>query len=183
MQLIAIVDENDNLIGEEDKEKCHSGKGILHRAFLSMVFLDSGQIVLARRSGQKKLWPGYWDGTVASHLSVNEDYEQASRRRLLEEAGISASKPKYLFKFKYEVPYKDIGIEKEICAVTVVNGIGLADIVPNREEISEIKPVRLDLLPELLRKEPDSFTPWLHLAMRHMSESGMLTQPVFAHFV
>ena len=38
MQQIVIVDEDDNLIGEEEKEKCHDGNGILHRGFLVMIF-------------------------------------------------------------------------------------------------------------------------------------------------
>ncbi len=36
MEQIVIVDENDNYIGEEEKEKCHDGSGILHRGFLAM---------------------------------------------------------------------------------------------------------------------------------------------------
>lgn len=180
MQLIAIVDKDDNLIGEEEKEKCHSGTGILHRAFLSMVFLGSGQLVLARRSAQKKLWPGYWDGTVASHLAISESYEQASQRRLAEEAGLLNLEPKYLFKFHYEVPYRDIGIEREICAVTVVNGIELAHVIPNSEEISEIKPVSLSELLELMKTDPDSYTPWLYLAIRYMDEGKLLAQPEFS---
>jgi hypothetical protein len=79
---IIVVDEDDNVIGEEDKEKCHDGDGILHRAFLAMVFNRAGELLLTRRSMSKKLWPQYWDGTVASHTVRGEDYEQASRRRL-----------------------------------------------------------------------------------------------------
>lgn len=38
MEHIVIIDEKDNCIGEEEKEKCHDGNGILHRGFLAMVF-------------------------------------------------------------------------------------------------------------------------------------------------
>jgi len=108
---IVIVDENDNYVGEEEKGKCHDGKGILHRGFLIMVFNKTGELLLARRSNKKRLWPGFWDGTVASHVIEEEDYIQASKRRLLQEIGVSTDKLKYLFKFRYHIGYKDIGSE------------------------------------------------------------------------
>ena len=37
---IIIVNEKDEEIGTELKEKCHDGEGILHRAFLAIV-IDS----------------------------------------------------------------------------------------------------------------------------------------------
>ena len=167
---IVIVDENDNAIGEEDKEKCHDGAGILHRAFLAMVFNKSGELLLARRSGRKKLWPGYWDGTVASHLYKSENYEQASKRRLLEEIGLKAASIKYAFKFHYRAGYKNIGTEHEICAVTIARGVSPDSIAPNGDEISEITSID----PRLLRKEfetgKDSYAPWLVLAINYMSE-------------
>ncbi len=83
MENIVVVDDNDNLIGEEEKEKCHNGNGILHRGFLVMVFNRDGELFLTRRSEEKPLWPGYWDGTVASHVWRGEDYVHASRRRLV----------------------------------------------------------------------------------------------------
>src|SRR5574340_1522629 len=121
-ELIVTVDELDNVIGTEDKEKCHDGEGILHRAFLAMVFDASGNLILAKRSEKKRLWPGFWDGTVASHLFSDEDYAGASKRRLLEELGLETNSVKYLFKFRYKVGYKNIGTEHEICAVTAVYG-------------------------------------------------------------
>lgn len=169
---IVIVDEDDNCIGEEDKEKCHDGEGILHRAFLAMVFNGKGELMLARRSGEKRLWPGFWDGTVASHLFMGEDYEQASRRRLAEEIGLTAGEVRYLFKFHYKVGYRDKGTENEICAVTRVDGIDERDLSPAPSEISEIRTIRLD---DLARETEGSrnrheYVPWLILAVERMSE-------------
>jgi len=55
MEHIIIIDEDDNYIGEEDKEKCHDGNGILHRGFLAMVFNNAGELLLAQRSGGSDL--------------------------------------------------------------------------------------------------------------------------------
>ena len=167
---IVIVDENDNAIGEEDKEKCHDGAGILHRAFLAMVFNKSGELLLTRRSERKKLWPGYWDGTVASHLYKGEDYEQASKRRLREEIGLTATVVKYAFKFHYKAGYENIGTEHEICAVTIVRGVNFDSLTPNGDEISEIMSIDPRLLREEFGRRKRSYAPWLILAFNHMGE-------------
>ena len=166
MEQIIIVDENDNCLGIEEKEKCHNGEGILHRAFLAMVFNNEGQLLLARRSKEKRLWPGYWDGTVASHLFEGENYLGATKRRLLQEIGVVTNKIEYLSKFHYKIGYKDLGTEHEICAVLRVNGIDPDEINPNNEEISEIDFVDPGIL--LNKSLYNKYAPWLMLAMQHL---------------
>jgi isopentenyl-diphosphate delta-isomerase len=172
MERIVIVDGNDNPIGEEDKDKCHNGNGILHRGFLAMVLNADGELLLARRSGEKKLWPGFWDGTVASHVVAGEGYIEASKRRLVQEIGLSTDNIKYLFKFQYHARYKDAGSESEICAVTLVNGVDTETIFPNSNEITSVRMITLRALVEEITKDPGAYTPWLILALEHMNEQG-----------
>jgi isopentenyldiphosphate isomerase len=42
-------------------------------------------LLLTRRSDKKRLWPEFWDGSVASNVFIGEIYEHASMRRLREE--------------------------------------------------------------------------------------------------
>jgi isopentenyl-diphosphate Delta-isomerase len=174
MQQIVIVDENDNFIGEEEKEKCHDGNGILHRGFLVMVFNNKGELLLARRSEKKRLWPGFWDGTIASHVVKGEDYIQASKRRLAQEIGLINSNVKYLFKFRYYVSYKNIGTENEICGVTMVDSINTGKIFPDSKEISDIKFINKRVLIDDFRKNENQYTPWLILAIAHMNKRQIL---------
>lgn len=169
-ELITVVDDNDVALGEEEKDKCHDGAGILHRAFLAMVFNAAGELYLTRRSGKKRLWPGFWDGSVASHPYRDEDYVQASRRRLRKELGLSGASAEYAFKFRYRAAYLDKGTEQEICAVTIVRGIDRAVLKPDADEISEIRAVELKVLIEEIRESSLNYTPWLIIALEHMSE-------------
>jgi isopentenyl-diphosphate delta-isomerase len=171
---IVIVDENDNYVGEEEKRKCHDGNGILHRGFLVMVFNNRGELLLGRRSNKKRLWPGFWDGTVASHVINGEDYIQASKRRLSQEIGLSTENIKYLFKFRYHVKYKNIGSENEICAVTMVDDIDTVRMFLNNEEISAIKTIAPSMLIEDITKNKNLYTPWLILAIEHMKNQNLL---------
>jgi isopentenyl-diphosphate delta-isomerase len=169
MEQIVIVDENDNFIGEEEKDKCHDGSGILHRAFLAMVFNKSGELLLTKRSDKKRLWPGFWDGTVASHVFKDEDYEQASRRRLVQEIGLMTDAVKYLFKFQYRARYLDRGTEHEICAVTLVHDVDFDKVLSDTNEISEVTSTGLRELFDDSALHGDRYTPWFVLALDHVN--------------
>ena len=90
-EYIILVDKNDNPIGLEEKVKCHLPNGKLHRAFTALLFDKQSNLVLTKRSTSKMLWPGDWDGTVASHPRESETYVSSAERRMPEEVGISCN--------------------------------------------------------------------------------------------
>ncbi len=73
-EYVILVDKNDVPIGKEEKVKSHLPNGKLHRAFTALLFDKEGRLVITRRSSSKMLWPGDWDGTVASHPREGETY-------------------------------------------------------------------------------------------------------------
>ena len=169
-EFLILVDENDNQIGLEEKVKCHLPEGKLHRAFTALLFDNSGRLVLTRRSPSKMLWPGDWDGTVASHPRESENYVTSSERRMPEELGIPC-KMDYLFKFEYHVPYKDIGSENEICGtlIGVIDSSTKFNLI--QDEISEIKWMTANELKNELQKNSSSYCPWMLIALFLLSSS------------
>lgn len=159
-EYIVTVDGADKAVGLEEKVKCHLGAGITHRAFMVMVFDPEGRLLLARRSNEKMLWPGYWDGTVASHIHEGETYEDAALERLGYELGIDADEAKFLFKFRYTAKYKDVGVENEVCAVLAVDNVHPDDLSPNKSEVSETKYVPAENI-----KDMEDICPWLLIAL------------------
>ena len=95
---LILVDENDNEIGYETKEKCHNGNGILHRAFSIFIFNRNNELLIQQRDLSKRLWGGYWSNTCCSHPRQGESYPVATQRRLEEEIGIKTPL-QYLFRF------------------------------------------------------------------------------------
>lgn len=167
---LILVDKDDNPIGTEEKIKCHLPNGKLHRAFTILLFNKDGKLLLTRRSQNKMLWPGDWDGTVASHPRLSETYVSSAERRLPEEIGISC-KLDYLFKFEYHVAYKNIGSENEICGTLIGiieddTGIKLV-----KEEIDATKWVSVDELLDDLEKVPENYCPWMILALYFLPNS------------
>ena len=168
-EYVILVDQNDNPIGKEDKVKCHLPNGKLHRAFTALIFNNEGKLLLTKRSDKKMLWPGYWDGTVASHPRESETYVSSAERRMPEEIGISC-KMNYVNKFEYHVPYKDVGSENEICGTLV----GLIDDFDEssliKDEISEIKWSGPDELKNELQQNMDVYCPWMVIALYFLGD-------------
>lgn len=163
-EYVILVDKNDNKIGLEEKIKCHLPNGKLHRAFTALLFNEDKKLVLTKRSSNKMLWPGDWDGTFASHIKETETFVSSAIRRMPEELGIQC-KVDYLMKFEYHVPYKDIGSENEICGtlVGIIDNLSKFKIVD--EEISEVRALSAAELKEDLKKNPQIYCPWMLVAL------------------
>lgn len=91
MELIQIVDEAGNLTGEVlDKEEAHD-KNLLHNEVAAFVINDKKQILLQKRSANKRFNPNKW-GLCAGHVGAYESLEEALVREIKEEIGIDVSK-------------------------------------------------------------------------------------------
>lgn len=163
MKKLLLVNKKDKVVGLETKEKCHKGKGILHRAFSVYLFNNKGQLLIQQRSKLKKRWPLYWTNSCCSHPYKDESYVKAGERRLKEELGFS-SPLEMVDKFQYQARYKDIGSENELCAILIGEYSGR--IKPNSKEISDWKWVSPGKLVKDFKKNPDKYTPWLKIGLK-----------------
>ena len=183
---VILVDKNDNPIGIEEKVKCHLPNGKLHRAFTALLFDKEGQLVITKRSTNKMLWPGDWDGTLASHPRESETFVSSAERRMPEEIGISC-KFEYLFKFEYHVPYKDVGSENEICGTVlgILEKSSKFNLI--KDEISDLKWITADELVKEIEKIPEKYCPWMLIALYLLpsSEKSMLTkyESILSHWI
>ena len=168
-EYVIVVNQNDVPIGIEEKVKCHLPNGKLHRAFTVLLFDLRGKLLLTKRSEDKMLWPGDWDGTVASHPRKSEAYVNAGERRLLEEIGVSCQL-EYLFKFEYHVLYKNVGSENEICGTLIGIVENPSNIKPIKEEISDIKWVSPDEILSQLKSNSSNYCPWMVLALYFLAD-------------
>lgn len=158
-QLI-LVDKDDRERGHLSKAACHDGAGVLHRAFSAFLFNAAGELLLQQRAASKRLWPGYWSNSCCSHPRRGESMNTATGRRLEDELNLAAEL-RFVYKFRYQASYADLGSEHELCHV-FLGRIG-NDVQPNAEEISAIRFVSAESLDGELSASPDRFTPWFKL--------------------
>ena len=167
-QQVVAVDSEDVEIGIVDRLEAHTGDGIRHRAFTCLLFDEERRLLLAQRSPDKRLWGGYWDGTVASHPRPGEGQIEATEKRLEAELGVDSSQYedlKITDKFEYKSYYPNEGLEWEVCTVVEAT---LTDIKvdPDPEEITGILWVGYEDLqfnPQYYRQL--DLCPWLEIAM------------------
>ena len=69
------------------RDECHQ-KGLWHRAVYAFIIDKKGNILLQKRSANKKMWPNMWDVKVGGHVDSNEFGRQALIRETKEELGI-----------------------------------------------------------------------------------------------
>ena len=154
---LIVVDEEDEIMGYETKDKCHRGDGILHRAFSIFIFNEEGQVLIQKRSSEKLLWPCYWSNSVCSHPQIGETTENAAKRRMMEEIGLK-SQIQFLFSFQYYAQFGLIGCERELCSVFI--GTSNAEIKADPREIEEWKFIGMEDLERDRNGYPEKYTPW-----------------------
>lgn len=166
-EILILVDDNDNEIGTDTRENCHSGKGKRHRAYTALIFHD-GKLLLQQRSMKKLLWPGAWDVSFTSHVYPGETYQQAATRRAREELRASVGDLRDVHSFVYFAP-QGRNAENEFCRVLVGDFDG--KITPNPDEMMAVRWAKVSEVASDLRAHPDSYTPWFKLSFEGFLKS------------
>ncbi len=151
---LILVDIRDRQTGEAGKLEVHR-RGLLHRAF--SVFLHSeGKLLIQRRAAGKYHSAGLWANTCCSHPRVGEALEDAVRRRLREEAGVSCPVT-HLDSFVYREDFGELS-EYELDHIFVGEYGGA--FVCNREEAEDMRYVDMEELAEDVCRYPQRYAAW-----------------------
>ena len=123
-----LVNEMVETICKATRKECHSGSKQLHPVIHLHIFNDAGELYLQKRSMTKDIQPGKWDTAVGGHIDYGETVEEALRREVREELGITAFTPQFITRYVFES-----AIEKELVNTfrTIYNG----EIKPDTEEL------------------------------------------------
>ena len=174
-QTLLVVDDRDKLLGYAPREKCHTGRGIRHRAFVTLLFDSGGHVILQRR--KHRLFDGFWDLTAISHpLHIDghdESYQEASDRALLRETEIVSVPVRKIGAFNY-FAQDGANCENEYCAVLIGRYDG--GFRPNSEEVYEVKKINFKNFIAGISKNPQMYTPWARLAAKQLKSRVPLRQ-------
>src|SRR3989344_1866493 len=159
-QMLLLVDENDTFSGQyAEKEKCHQGKGIHHRAFVVLLYNKSREVLLQQRKHIR--WDNYWDLTAISHVlhfpDHDETYEEAAHRSLQVEMGIPEIPLTNVGGFNYYAKYGG-QCENEFCAVLL--GTYDGKITPDKDVLYTYAWLSEDTFFADIKRNPKKYTPW-----------------------
>lgn len=118
LQKLNIIDENDNIIGEDSRENIHK-KGLLHREIHVWIYNKKAEILFQKRSMAKDTCPGLLDASVGGHVELNDNYSEAAIRELEEETDIKADKNDltYITKIRKKTYDKITGMTNNVIRV------------------------------------------------------------------
>ena len=122
------------------REECHK-QGLWHRAVYAFIIDKNKNILLQKRSANKKLWPNMWDVTVGGHVDSGEFGRQALIREVKEELGININDND----IKYLVGSTSINEQGDIInkhfneCYLITKNIDINDIKLQQDEVSDVK--------------------------------------------
>ena len=139
-----IVDADDNIIGEETREKIHY-EGLLHREVNVWFYNKNGDVIFQLRKKSQESFPGLLDATAGGHVEIGCSYDETAVKEVKEETGLSIDSNKLLLVDTARA--KDIDevknvINEKIQARYIYKFDGsLTDLVPTEGERFEVWPV------------------------------------------
>lgn len=184
MSSLIIVDEEDRILGYEEKIETHK-KGLLHRAFsIFIIDEENKKMFLQQRADDKYHSGGLWSNACCSHPHVSESWMKAIQRALMNELGLSIKfnvndtdemlfaglqlpnyKLYFLNKFEYCSNYGKIS-ENEVDYVflMMLNQSMINSIKINPKEAKNSKWITFSELDKWLSSNPNEFTSWFNRA-------------------
>lgn len=96
LEMLEVIDENDNVIGLETREKVHQD-GLLHREIHIWFLTPKGEIIFQHRAKDKDTYPDKLDATVGGRVDPKMSYEDTAIKECKEETGIDIDFSKLLF--------------------------------------------------------------------------------------
>lgn len=154
MELIDIVDKNGIPTGQVmDKDDVHN-KNLLHNEVGVFIINDKGEILLEKRSPNKRYSPNKW-GLCAGHVDTGETLTDAAIREIKEEIGIIVNENDLIPFGNYETFIDETNSHLTHFFYLECNN-DIAEFTIQKEELSEVKWFKIDKVIELINNNDNS---------------------------
>jgi isopentenyldiphosphate isomerase len=144
-EFLDVVTKTGEIIKTLPRNEIHGNPSLIHRVVHVLVFNREGVLFLQKRSVHKDVAPGKWDTSVGGHVNAGEALDEAVRREMEEELGITVCKPRFLYTYIHSNQY-----ETEL--VYTYSCIHDGEIRFDKNEIDEIRAWNTDEIKENIGK-------------------------------
>lgn len=151
-----ILDENGNYTGRiESRKMCHKS-GLYHKAVAVWIINSKGQVLLQKRSSNKRMWPNTWDVTAGGHVLAGEFGFESIIRETKEELGLDINKEDITFiGAVISTNIKGDIVNKHFNEFYIINkDIDETKLKLQEEEVSEVKWMDKD---EIIERVKDNY--------------------------
>lgn len=156
------VDEQDKVLGLRTRSDFYGGR-LIHRASHLIIQNPIMEILLQKRARTKRWYPGLWEYTVSETVK-DETYEEAMKRGVKEELGVSIPLNEL---FKYFT--SDEGTDKAWRAVFLAV-TSQREFPFDKREIEEMRWFSQDELKRNIAQNSSNYTPHLITGLERFFE-------------
>lgn len=171
-EYVVLLDDGGRPIGQAPKTEVHTICTPLHLAFSCYGFDASNRLLCTRRAESKLTFPGVWTNTCCGHPRPGERLEDAVRRRLRDELGVTAENVVCaLPDFRYRAEMNGLQ-ENEVCPVFLCRIA--ADPEPSPDEVAEIRWISWENYVKMALSPGSELSPWSVLQVAELRDGGMV---------
>ena len=156
MEYLEIVDEENNLTGKTEERDIVHTKGLWHREIAVWIMNEKGEILLQKRSPNKKQGANNWSTSCAGHVDIGEEPIKAAIREIREELGIPVKEDdlKHLFTAKNKRVLTN-SFNNIFCYLYFLKvNTPIEEFTIDTEEVSEIKYIPFEEFEQLVKDKP-----------------------------
>lgn len=157
-EVVDIVDDFDNVVGQELKSVCHA-LGLRHRGASILIFngINCNEMLLQTRSKIKEVNPGRLCFT-GGHLRTGDSYYSGALRELQEEMFHSIDLPKEIcLENLFKIKYSDSS-EKENEFISVFRAVYNGPFSFDPSEVQDTGFFSIDFLKHDIKANPKKYT-------------------------
>lgn len=166
---VILLDDQGVPLGSAPRLQVHSTQTPLHLAFSTYIMNSRGEVLITRRALSKKTWPGVWTNSCCGHPRPGEAIEDAARRRIKEELGLTVGPLTPLLPdFRYQAVDASGIVENEICPV-FAGWVTDQDPDPDPAEVAEWAWVSWPNLVAAAAATPQVYSPWAALQIPQLN--------------
>jgi isopentenyldiphosphate isomerase len=136
-ELLEVVTESGEVIKSLPRSEVHGNPSLIHRVVHALVFNSRGGLLLQKRSMNKDVAAGKWDTSVGGHVNAGETIDEALRREMEEELGITKCNPEFLYTYIHSNEYETELVYTYSCTHD-------GEINFQEDEIDEVRPWSMD---------------------------------------
>lgn len=105
-ELLEILTIEGKVIKTLPRSDIHGNPSLVHRVVHVLIFNSREELFLQKRSMNKDVAPGKWDTSVGGHVMSGETLDEAVKREMKEELGITECKTDFLYSYTHSNPYE-----------------------------------------------------------------------------
>lgn len=86
MEKIYVVNKDNYVIDQKHRKEVHDER-LPHRSVMFFVKDEEGNILVTKRSDNKRYYPGFWSIVLGGHVKAGDSYEESLKKESEEEIG------------------------------------------------------------------------------------------------